>query len=174
MLMIAVAVSITFVQEQALNMLPNIAFTVVLIVVFTSVFTFKESMVYIFVYTFLDCLYWGTLDILTMAPLFIGWSLIPISYHTILRKTRSEYKLAIFGIIFGFVFGWVFIPFQMLKLGITEIWPYILADIWFEVLMAACGGLTILWLYKPLTETLNKILQNDYKLELKSQKIGQK
>lgn len=158
MLFIAASVSIIFVQEQLLLFLPNIQFTVLLIILFSSVFTFKESVIMILVYVLLDSLYMGAMSPFTMMPLVIGWMLIPICYNTILKRTENEYVLALFALVFGFVFGWVFIPFNMIQTGIMNPVPYIIADIPFEALMAACGFLTVVYAYKPLKVALNQIL----------------
>ena len=169
MLFIAISVSIIFVQEQLLVFLPNIQFTVLLIILFSSIFTFKESVTMILVYVLLDSLYMGAMSPFTVLPLVIGWMLIPISYNTILRRTENEYILAIFALVFGFVFGWVFIPFNMIQTGISNPLPYLIADIPFEALMAGCGFFTVIYVFKPLKQTLNNIM---YGPELVPQKTN--
>lgn len=168
MLFIAAAVSIIFVQEQMLMFLPNIQFTVLLIILFSSIFTFKESVTMILVYVLLDSLFMGAMSPFTVLPLIIGWMLIPISYHTILRRTENEYILAVFALLFGFVFGWVFIPFNMLQTGISNPIPYLIADIPFEALMAGCGFLTVIYVYKPLKQTLNQLVHGPELMPKKS------
>ncbi len=166
MLFIASAVSIIFVQEQALVFLPNIQFTVLLILLFSSVFTWKESVIMILVYVLLDSLYMGAMNPFTIAPLVIGWMLIPISYHTILKRTENEIVLAMFAFVFGFVFGWIFIPFNMIQTGITNPIPYLIADIPFEVIMACCGFLSVAYAYQPLKRALNQIVeQSSYRAQ---------
>ena len=160
MMMIALSVAILFTQEQIMVFLPNISFTVVLIVVFVSVYSFKESIILITAYVILDSIYMGGMSPFLIIPMLIAWYLIPISYHTILRKTKSEVKLAMFAFVFGFVYGWVYIPFRMIQIGISELWPYLLADILFEVIMASFGFLTILWLFKPLYNTMDEIMKS--------------
>ena len=159
LLMIAFAISITFVQEQMLVFIPNVAFTVVLIIVFSSVLNFKESIIYVFGYVLLDSMFMGGFNLFYMIPMVIAWSLIPIAYNTILRRTQNEYKLGLFAFIFGFVYGWIFIPFMMLQTGISNLIPYITADILFEVVMATTGFLTVIWLYKPLINVLKSIVK---------------
>jgi len=158
-IMIAIAISITFVQEQMLLFLPNVQFTVLLIIIFSSVFSLKESLVYILGYVLLDNMYLGGFNLFYMIPMLLAWSLIPITYHTILRKTTNEYYLGVFAFVFGFVYGWMFIPFNMIQTGITNLIPYITADILFEVIMAITGLLTVIWLYQPLMSVL-KSLEN--------------
>ncbi|MCD6482396.1 MAG: hypothetical protein J7K80_01490, partial [Candidatus Izimaplasma sp.] len=110
---------------------------------------------------FLDSLYMGGFNLFYMVPMMLAWYLIPISYHTILRKTKSELKLALFAMIFGFVYGWIFIPFNMIQTGIPNFIPYLIADLPFELIMATTGFLTVLWLYKPLYKVLTEIIVID-------------
>ncbi len=155
--MIALSIAILFTQEQLLVFLPNVQLTVLLIILFVSVFSFKESIIMITSYVLLDSLYMGGFNVFYMVPMMLAWYLIPVSYHTILRKTKSEHKLALFAMVFGFVYGWMFIPFNMLQLGIPNFWPYLIADLPFELIMATTGFITVLWMYKPLYKVLNDL-----------------
>ncbi len=157
MLMISLSIAILFTQEQLLMFLPNIQLTVLLIILFTSVYTFKESMMMITAYVLLDSLFMGGFNLFYMVPMVLAWYLIPLSYHTFLRKTKSELKLALFAIMFGFVYGWMFIPFNMLQTGINNFIPYLIADIPFELIMATTGFLTVFWLYQPLYKVLTEL-----------------
>jgi hypothetical protein len=170
MLMIAISIAIIFTQEQLLMFLPNIQFTVLLIIVFTSVYSFKETMILITGYVFLDSMYMGGLNPFYVTPMLIAWYLIPIAYHTVLRKTKNEVSLSIFAFIFGIAYGLVFIPFQMIQFGITTLWPYLLNDIPFELIMAFTGTLTVLWMYKPLYNLMNEITNKNQTLSHKSYK----
>lgn len=161
MLMVASAVTIIFVQEQLLLMLPNVQFTVLLIILFSSIFTFRESIIMIVVYVFLDSMYMGTLDFFYMTPMLIGWSIIPFSYNYILRKTNNEYVLATFALSFGFIYGWTFIPFRMIQFGISEAWPYLVADLPFEIIMGIVSFGTVLLAYKPLKNVLNQLSESE-------------
>lgn len=161
LLMIAIAISITFVQEQMLLFLPNIQFTVLLILVFSSVFTLKESFIYIIGYVLLDSLYMGGFNLFYMVPMLLAWSLIPLIYHTILRKTDNEFSLAIFALAFGFIYGWMFIPFNMIQTGIDNFMLYLSADIIFEIVMAATGFVTVYWLYQPLLKVMKNIINTE-------------
>jgi energy-coupling factor transport system substrate-specific component len=151
----SMCVTILFVQEQMLVFIPNVQFTTLLIVLFSSIFKLKETIVIIIVYVLLDNIYMGTLYPLMLAPMLIAWLLIPISYHTILRRTKNEIKLALFGLIFGFVYGWIYIPFRMIEQEIFDFWAYLILDIPFEIIMAISNFVTIMWLFKPLYKTLS-------------------
>ncbi len=160
LILLAMSVTIIFVQEQLLMFIPNVQFTTLLIVLFVSVFTFKESIVMIIVYVLLDNIYMGTLNPFYMVPMFIGWTLIPVVYHTLLKQTKNANTLAFFGLFMGFVYGWVYIPFVMIQLGMNHFWPYLLADIPFELIMATSNFLTILWLYEPLYRVVSQQMES--------------
>ena len=165
MLMIASSVAIIFVQEQALLFLPNVQFTVLLLILFSSVYTFKESVIMVLVYVLLDSLYMGAMSPFTVIPLLMAWLLIPISYHTVLRKTKNEYILAVFALVFGFIYGWMFIPFHMIQTGITNPIPYLLSDLPFELIMAGTGFMTVIWAYQPLKNILNQLINDKEMVE---------
>lgn len=158
LLMISLSIAILFTQEQLLMFIPNVQLTVLLIILFVSVFSFKESIMMITAYVFLDSLYMGGFNLFYMVPMMLAWYLIPLSYHTILRRTKNEHKLAIFALVFGFVYGWMFIPFNMIQTGIPNFIPYLLADLPFELIMATTGFLTVLWIYKPLYKVLTEVV----------------
>ncbi len=150
MIMIAMSITILFAQKQMLMFLPNIQLTTVLILLFVTLFTFRESVLIIVGYVLLDSLFiWGFNPIYTPAML-IAWTLIPVLWHTVLNRTLNVRTLAFFGLFFGFLYGWVFIPFTMIQVGIFDIRPYLIADLPFELLMAGSNFVTILWLYEPL------------------------
>ena len=155
LLMIALAVTITFVQEQMLLLLPNVQLTIVLMFVFASVFTYKEHVIYITVYVILDNLYMGGFNLYNVIPMWFAWNLIPFMYNIILRRTTDEKTLAFTAFVFGFLYSWSFIPGAILMYGLSDVWQmYIIADILFEVILAVTGFVTVLWLYKPLLNTM--------------------
>lgn len=171
LLMVALSIAIIFTQEQLLVFLPNVQLTVLLIILFVSVFSFKESIIMITSYVLLDSLYMGGFNVFYMVPMLFAWYLIPLSYHTVLRKTKSEHKLAIFAMVFGFVYGWMFIPFNMIQMGIPNFWPYLIADLPFELIMATTGFVTVLWMYKPLYKVLTEVTLASEKSMIKSYNI---
>lgn len=158
-------IAILFVQEQLLILIPNVQFTTLLIVLYSALFKFRENVLIIAVYVFLDNLALSTFYPLMMAPMFIGWIIIPISYHTVLRKTKNAYVLAFSGILFGITYGWIFVPFRMIEQEIFDLWAYVIADIPFQIVMALSNFITILWLFNPLYTTLSKELYKWEELE---------
>ncbi len=170
LILIAMCTTVLFVQEQALMIIPNVQFTTLLIVVYASLFRFREIVAIIVVYVLLDNMFMSSFHPVYTPPMFIAWLTIPVVYHTLLRKTKSETKLAFFGLFFGFYYGWVFIPFRMFEMGVGSFWNYLLLDIPFQIIMAVSNFLTILWIYRTLYDTLSNELvslesENGYGVE---------
>lgn len=149
LIIISLLTTMMLVLEQALVILPNVQLTTLLIVLFSVHFTFKESLIMIFVYVILDSLWMGAFNFAYMFPMMIGWSFIPIGIHGFFKKPINIYKLAAFGMIMGFIYGWTFIPFNVVLTGI-DFKTYLLADLPFQLVMGLTNYLTILWLYQPL------------------------
>lgn len=168
MTLIAMSVAILFVQEQMLMILPNISFSVLLIVLYASIFEFKENIILITAYVILDNMFLGGFNLFYMIPMLIAWYIIPISYHTFLRKTTNEVKLARFALAFGFVYGWIFMPFSLIQMGMTNFIPYLTADLLFEITMAISGFLTVYWLFKPLYNGVNGLVNNQYNYKVQA------
>ncbi len=159
LILLAMCAAILYVQQQVLAFLPNVQFTTMLVIVFASVFTFKETVSLVFVHVFLVNLIsfvGGGFNPLVLTPMLLAWLLVPIAYNTFLRRTKNEVALAFFALFFGFIYGWVFIPFTMLQVEVFEFWPYLLADLPFEIIMGTSGFLTVLWLFKPLHRLLRR------------------
>ena len=161
MLWIALSVSIIIVQEYALMFIPNVQFTVLLIILFSSVFSLKEGLIMVFVYVLLDNLLMGTMNVFYIIPMLLAWSIIPIIYHIYLKRFEGELHLSLFAFIFGFIYGWMFIPFRILQFGITDFRPYLIADLPFEIIMAATGFLTVLWAYAPLKRVMDTLVYDE-------------
>lgn len=162
LVLVALAIAITVVQEEVLVLVPNVQLTVFLIILFTRFFTFKESVIYVFVYVLIDSMYMGAMNPLYMVPMFIAWMLIPIAQKLFLHKTNQVIHIAFFALCFGFVYGWVYIPFKIIEQGIVGIWPYFLADLPFELIMAGTGFVTVLWLYEPLEKVLKNLFKSNH------------
>lgn len=158
LLVIAFAIAITFTQEQLLVFLPNIQFTVLLMFVFASVFNYKEMFIYVFIYVLIDSLYMGGFNLFYMMPMLIAWFSIALVYKVFLKDVTSIYKKALFAALFGFYYGWTFIPFTMIQTGVTNVIPYLIADLPYEIIMAVTGFLTVLWGYEPLVKVIKQTM----------------
>lgn len=148
---IVVAASILFVQQLALSFIPNVQFSVLLIVLYTKVLGFKKTSLIIVIHVLAVNLFSPLGPVVpTLIPaMFIAWMLIPLLLTTLFKKLESAIYLSLFGFVYGFVYGWIYIPFTVWFLG-TPFLPYLIWDIPFEIIMAISNMISILWLYDPL------------------------
>ncbi len=157
--LMVVCASILFVQQIALSFIPNVSFTVLLVVLYTKLLGFKKTSLILIVHVAAINLLspFGPIVPTLIPAMFIAWMLIPILLTTLLRKVESAIWLSLFGLIYGFVYGWVYIPFTVFLLD-TPFLPYLILDIPFEVIMGISNMISILWLYDPLKKALNQQL----------------
>ncbi len=147
--------SITIVLEKVLEVLPNVQLTAFLILLFTTLYSFKRSLLFIFLYVVLDILISGYFNPLFALSMYFGWIWIPVIYNFILHRKNNIFILAIFMLLFGFIYGWTYIPANIITNGINVLWPYILADLPYDIIMGLSSALSTLILFIPLYKTLN-------------------
>ncbi|MFP4178053.1 MAG: hypothetical protein ACLFTZ_04735 [Acholeplasmataceae bacterium] len=149
--LVSICASVLFVQQLALAFLPNVQFSVMLVILYTRVLGFKRTMLIVLVHVLAVNLFspMGPILPVFFPAMLIAWMIIPITLTTVLRRLQSSLSLALFAFFYGFVYGWVFIPFAIFLADAPFI-AYLLADLLFEFIMGVSGFLTTLWLYDPL------------------------
>jgi hypothetical protein len=160
---VVVAASILFVQQLALSFIPNVQFSILLVVLYTRVLGFKKTALIVTIHVIAVNLFspLGPVSPVLMPAMYLAWILIPILLSTVLKKLNSAISLSIFGFIYGFIYGWIFIPFTVWFLD-SPFLPYLIWDIPFEIIMAISNMLSILWLYDPLKKALIHQLDQTY------------
>ena len=156
--LIAIFSAILFVQEQILSFLPNIQFTVLLIVLYSKVFGCGKTLIILLIHVILDNLIMSSFNIMYVPFMYIGWSIIPIIIHFLFKKSENPIILALVGFICSFIYCWIFIIPNVFIFSYDPL-AYFLNDIVWEIILAVFSFLTILWLYKPCSKLLYK-LQN--------------
>lgn len=153
----ALFTAILFVQEQLLSFLPNIQLTIFLLVLYTKVFGCLPTLGIIMIHVGLDCIINGSIAPFVMIPMGIGYACIPIFIHFFLKNTNKPLFLALYGILSAILYSLCFTFTNALFLDIS-IKNYIVADIPFVLLLCASSFLSILWLYAPCYQLLQKRL----------------
>lgn len=160
---VSACISIIFVQEQLLSFLPNIQLTILLLTVYSKRLGFIKTSIIVLIHTFLDCVVTGSLNIYYFPFMFLGWLVIPIVICLLFKKCESSIILSVMGIIFSLIYSWIFIIPSVIipngSLNSTGIVNYIVADIWFELLLACSSFVSILWLYTPCVKVFDKVLK---------------
>ena len=149
-----------FGQEQMMNFLPNINFTILLMVLYAKTFGFAKSSMMITVYLLLDATFMGSLNPIWTTGQWIGWMMIPILCCTVFKKTEDSLKLAFVGALCALLYCWILILPTMWVLHVN-FKAYMIKDIPFELLLAASAFLGILLLYDPLRKLLKKLMRMD-------------
>lgn len=153
--------AILFVQEQFLVLIPQFQFTVVLVIVYASIFPYKILIPLIAAYVLLDNIYMGTLNYLYFIPMMFAWVMLGVVARRIRHK--DFYFQVILAIAFGFVYGWVYLPARMIEQGVGIFWLYLKMDLPFELMMAASNLITMLMVYQPLRLSLEKLVSSEIK-----------
>lgn len=154
--LIGILAAILFVQEQALTFLPNIQLTVFLLILFSKKLGLVKTLIIVLIHVLLDNLIIGSISLVFTPFMYLGWALIPLTLCTIFRKVTEPLGLAFLSILYAFLYCWVYIIPNMIVYEYSFI-AYITADIIFEIILAVASFLSVLWLYKPLSNLFDKI-----------------
>ena len=105
----SILAAILFVQEQILFFLPNITFTMLLIVLYSKKLGCFKTIFINLVYVLLDNIFNGSFNLLFVVFMFIGWSIVPILLNTIFKKVNNNILLAVIGVLCSFLYSWILI-----------------------------------------------------------------
>ena len=158
--LIALFAVILTVQEELLVFIPSVNFTIFLIVLFSKCFGCFKTILIVTIYVILDNMYMGNFSIIWIPFMYIGWIIIPIFLNTVFKHINESLKLAILGVLFSFIYCWIYLIPNAFILNIN-IKAYLIADVYFEIVLAATSFVTILWLYNPAYRILKKLIDKD-------------
>lgn len=164
LLILSMMTVILFVSEQMLAFLPNIQVTVLLIVLYSRLFGLKKTLLIVVVHTLADNLVYGSLMPMTLIPMLLGWSLIPILLNTVFKRINKTVYLALFGFFYSYLYGFLYIPFTVYFTGADFISTLIL-DIPFSTILGISSFLSILWLYEPLYHFVSNLIKEQNESE---------
>lgn len=152
---IVVLTAILFIQEELLSFIPNVQFTIFLLVLYAKKLGFIKTSIIICIHVLLDNLIMGSLNPFFTPTMLVGWMFIPILITLFCKKIENPVILACFAFLCGLLYSWVFILPNYFVYNINPI-IYLEADIIFEIILAACGFITVLLLYKPCSNLFDK------------------
>ena len=140
--LLSMFLTIIITTEVFMSFLPNISLTPLF---FALYFTrYSNGLLLILGYIILQGIIWGVG--LYLVSMTVGWVIWWVS-------SKNGKNLMIKSIGFAFVYGWVFMPLTVIVYGIDPI-AYLIADIPFQINMAASNVLTIGLLYPPIKKAL--------------------
>jgi energy-coupling factor transport system substrate-specific component len=160
LILTAMYLAVIVVLESLMAGLPNIQLTVVLMMAFAV--TFPKAiftpfiLAYVVIDNFVGIFIMGSIDPFIMIPMTVAW--LVLLYVTYAFRKKPLLWLIGFGLFFGFLYGWIYIPAHMIRFGITTFWPYLLADLPFEITMAVTNVISISLLFPPLVKLLRDLI----------------
>ena len=128
-----------------------------LILLYSKVFGLTKTLIIVLLHTILDNLIMGSFNIYYFPFMFIGWMIIPIIVCLFFKKVDNAIVLAIIGTVCSFVYSWLFAIGQVLLTDVSLL-VYLASDFTFEIILAISSFLSILWLYKPCSKLLLKLV----------------
>ncbi len=151
----AMLTCILFVQEELLMMIPNVQLTVLLIFLYGAVCGPGYGTVIVLIHVFLDNLVMGSMTPQVMIPMTIGWE-ITMLLGCFAEKIKAKLWLkCVLSALGSLIYCWVFVVVNILFLQVDPI-VYITADIPFEVIIAVCSIVTVMFIYEPIYKLLYK------------------
>ena len=153
--LIAALTTVLFVQEQLLSFIPNVQLTVFLIVLYSKKFGFIKTSVITIIHVLLDNLFMGGINVYFTPAMLIGWLIIPLTLCTIFKKANTNISLAILGILYSLIYCWIYIIPNSILFKISYI-EYLIADVLWELVLAASSFISILVLYNPISKLFEK------------------
>ena len=155
LVLISVLSATIFALEQALIFLPNITLTVFLIILFSKCLDLKKSLLVILIYVLLDNLFMGTMNPIFLVFIFLGWSIIPITLHTIFKNINSSIALACLSLVYSLLYCLSFVIPTVLIYHIDPV-VYLMNDVVFEIILMISSFVSVLWLYEPCYKVLKR------------------
>jgi len=153
--LVAILAAILFVQEEAFSFIPNVQLTVFILVLYSKKLGFSKTTLIICIHVALDNAVMGSFNLFYTPAMFLGWMFIPITICTLGGNIESPIVLAVLGALLSFIYCWMYIIPNVILLDINPI-AYLITDILWEVILAGCSFLSILWLYKPCSKLFDR------------------
>lgn len=147
--------AIAYVGQVALSFLPNIEVVSILFLVYTKIFG-KKALFPIYVFVLLEGIFWGfgSWWIMYLYVWAVLWGITML-----LRRNDSAVFWAVINGAFGLVFGALCSITQGVMFGICSGFAYFISGIPFDIVHCIGNFLTALFLYKPLTILLSKVMK---------------
>ena len=76
--------------------------------------------------------------------------------NAIFKKIENNIILALLSMIYAFLYSWIYIIPNTIVYEYSILY-YLSADILFEIILAVSSFISVLWLYKPLSNLFDKM-----------------
>ncbi len=158
---IAVCAALIFAQEYILMGVPNVQFTFALIIIFSVHFNLRKSFLIAFIYVIVDVMLFPSIYAI---PLILAISIIPLLVSLLKRFTRNHIAFSFFAFVYAFIFSWIIALFNMILMNYntSQLVSYLIADLPFEIILAASNLVSMLLIFVPLMKILNLTKPTSY------------
>lgn len=153
--MCALLTAILFVQEEALSFIPNVQFSVMLIMAYAATLKFYQTAIIVSVHVFLDNLIMGSLSPTVVLPMFVGWMLLAVLGYV--TKKSKLWVVVLTSVLGSLLYTKAFALTNWLVLKV-DIVAYLLADVVFDIILCCSSIVTVMFLYQPVCKLIRKNL----------------
>lgn len=151
------------VQKEVLSFIPNVQLVIFLLLLYSKKLGVKRSTYIIVLYVLIDALLTSSLSFIYTPFMMIGLLFIPLLINTIFKKVERAIDLGLVSVLFSFIYSWVFVLAFVLLFKVNMV-DYLIADIYFEVVLALSSFISTVLLYKPISRLFDKYM-NEYEGE---------
>jgi energy-coupling factor transport system substrate-specific component len=137
-----------------LSFIPNVEIVTLLLLVFTSVFGFKRSLLISLIFVTTEILLYGFST--WVLGYYVVWPALVIVASLLGKVIKAEYGYAIVGGIFGLTFGLMFAVVESFFYGVAYGLAYWVKGIPFDLIHGASNFVVIILLFKPISKALSK------------------
>ena len=154
LVLLALLAASALAMQFALSFLPNIELVTLWFLLIGLTLSFKESLIVVFVFTFLEALVWGFGDwVLGYLWIWTAW----IIFKPLLKDKTHAW--ALLGAFYGFVFGFLFAVQHAVLYGFNMGVVYWIRGISFDIIHAFSNYSLILILFSPVSKVFNNLLR---------------
>lgn len=158
LVLLALLAASALAMQFALSFLPNIELVTLWFLLIGLTLSFKESLIVVFVFTFLEALVWGFGDwVLGYLWIWTAWIILVRLFKPLLKDKTHAW--ALLGAFYGFVFGFLFAVQHAVLYGFNMGVVYWIRGISFDIIHAFSNYSLILILFSPISKVFNNLLR---------------
>lgn len=156
LVLIAFLSTVLIVTKEALSVIPNVELVTLLLILYTIILGLHTTIYITFIFTTVQALIYP--PHLWIVTYYLIWPALVLATHSLNKLSDDYHKFAILGAIFGLSFG-AFDSFILsLVYGLHAFLPIWIRGIPWDLIHGFSNYITILILYRPLKQTLEKLL----------------
>ena len=158
LVLLALLAASALVIQIGLAVIPNVELVSLWFLIIALTLSFKDSMITIFVFSLLEAMVWGFGDwVIGYLWIWGVWIVLIQALKSLFKQNEALW--ALLAAAYGFAFGGLFAIQHGLMYGFNMGVLYWLRGIPFDILHAVSNYILVLLLFKPLSQTFNRLLR---------------